>query len=321
MKCVVIYFSLTGNTEKIARAIQAGVKQAAGHCDIFPIKEANPRRLHEYELIGLGSPVMSPYFPINVDNFIKDMRFVGGKHAFPFCTHCSLWYNYFPSVVPILKRRGLIVIGWGHWFGSSFGPLGEPTPYITDGHPDEVDLQDAEAFGREMVLRSQKIYAGETSLIPEEPPFVAPPPKPIGMQSGPRPPNYDVKKAKEMKFRLNYDREKCLYPKCRLCMDICPVYGIDLSIEPSIIGKPCMNCGGMCDQVCPTGAMAVDGEHMRAAREHAGGTEGLELLQERVREYEEQGIFRRLIPEDKVGWDTLVYEVYDKHPRFIIGQG
>ena len=39
-KCVVIYSSMTGNTEKAARAIQRGVEQAAGNCDIFPIKEA-----------------------------------------------------------------------------------------------------------------------------------------------------------------------------------------------------------------------------------------------------------------------------------------
>ena len=56
MKCVVIYFSLTGNTEKIARAIQTGIRQVAGHCDILPIKEANPRRLRDYDLIGLGNP-------------------------------------------------------------------------------------------------------------------------------------------------------------------------------------------------------------------------------------------------------------------------
>ena len=84
MKCVVIYFSQTGNTEKIARAIQTGVKQIADHCDILPIKEANPRRLYEYDLIGLGSPVHGGV-PGNITAFINNIRFVGGKHAFSFC--------------------------------------------------------------------------------------------------------------------------------------------------------------------------------------------------------------------------------------------
>jgi flavodoxin len=86
MKCIVIYFSQTGNTEKVAKAIQAGVKQASGHCDITKIKDANPRRLYEYDLIGLGSPCFGRE-PFNVAAFINKMRFVGGKHVFAFTTH------------------------------------------------------------------------------------------------------------------------------------------------------------------------------------------------------------------------------------------
>lgn len=319
MKCVVIYFSLTGNTEKIAKAIRKGVEQASGHCDIFTIKEANPKRLKEYDLIGLGSPVMSPYIPVNVENFIKEMVFVGGKHAFPFCTHNSLWYNFFPSIVPMLKKRGLVVIGWNDWFGSCFGPLGQPTPYLTDGHPDEIDQQEAEAFGREMVALSRKICSGDRCLIPENPPPGIPP-KGDGYKSGLIPEDYHEEKAKEMKFVLKYDKEKCRYPKCGICMDICPLYGIDLTLDPPVIGKPCMNCE-MCDQVCPTGAIEVDREHMESARIIDKETQFFEQAIDRCREYEEQGIFRRLIPEDQCDWDTLVYERYDKHPRFVIGKG
>ena len=76
MKCIIVFFSLTGNTEKVARAIQTGVKQAAGNCDILPIKEANPKRLYEYDLIGFGSPVMGGgTFPINIRNYIKGDAF------------------------------------------------------------------------------------------------------------------------------------------------------------------------------------------------------------------------------------------------------
>ena len=56
MKCAVIYFSQTGNTEKIARAIHTGMQQITGNCDLLPLKEANPRRLYQHDLIGLGSP-------------------------------------------------------------------------------------------------------------------------------------------------------------------------------------------------------------------------------------------------------------------------
>lgn len=309
---------MTGNTEKIARAIQIGEQQAAGHCDILPIKEANPRRLSEYDLIGLGTPVIGMSHPTtNVNLFIKNMRFVGGKHIFSFCTHNTLWNTYFYQVVPKLKKRGLVVIGWGHWFGSAFGPLGEQTPHLTDGHPDDIDLQDAEAFGREMVWRSQRIYGGENNLIPVEPTL---PPPLFGELREMAVPKDDENHAVTMKFHLNYNKEKCLYPKCRLCMDHCPMDGIDLSMDPPVIGKPCMTCM-MCDQLCPTGAIEVDEaqmlDHKRVDEEL--GFKGPAI--QRCREYEKQGIFRRLIPEEKVGWDRPIYKVYNKHPRFVIGKG
>ena len=76
MKCIVIYFSQTGNTEKVAIAIQSGVKQAAGNCDLAEIRQADPLGLKEYDLIGLGSPVMGAA-PANVGEFVNKMRFVG----------------------------------------------------------------------------------------------------------------------------------------------------------------------------------------------------------------------------------------------------
>lgn len=139
MKCVVIYFSQTGNTEKIARAIQTGIKQIAGNCDLLTVKEANPRRLFEYDLIGLGSPIMDKE-PANVTAFINNLRFVGGKHIFSFCTHGTMGYIYNPSVVPQLRKKGLLVVGWNDWYGTCWGPIHQPTPYPTDGHPDAIDL-------------------------------------------------------------------------------------------------------------------------------------------------------------------------------------
>ena len=172
MKSIVIYFSQTGNTEKVAHAIQAGVEQAAGHCDIAKLKDANPRRLYEYDLIGIGSPFFEV---VNVWNFMKNMRFVGGKHVFLFCTHGSSEKggNFFYDSYKKLKPHGVTLIGTADWYGDCY-LLHHTYPYPAKGHPDEVDLKEAEDFGREMVLRSRKIAAGETDLIPPEPVFQMP---------------------------------------------------------------------------------------------------------------------------------------------------
>ena len=57
MKAVIVYYSLTGNTEKIAKAVRAGVEAECGACDLIKIKDANPRQLYKYDLIGIGSPI------------------------------------------------------------------------------------------------------------------------------------------------------------------------------------------------------------------------------------------------------------------------
>jgi flavodoxin len=86
VKCCIVYFSQTGNTEKIAKRVQAGVISAAGNCDLLELRYADPKRLYKYDLIGIASPVNRGE-PLNVGRFINDMWSVGGKHAFTFCTH------------------------------------------------------------------------------------------------------------------------------------------------------------------------------------------------------------------------------------------
>jgi hypothetical protein len=103
-------------------------------------------------------------------SLLNDLRFVGGKHAFFFCTHGSgtRGWNFFPTAYQRARKSGLVIIGTGDWYGDCY-LLHMPEPYPTAGHPDDIDLREAEAFGREMVMRSWKITAGETSLIPPEP--------------------------------------------------------------------------------------------------------------------------------------------------------
>lgn len=310
MKCVIIYFSLTGNTEKIAMAIQKGVKKVHDHCDIFPIKEANPRRLYDYDLIGLGSCVIGAKGdpPANVASFIRNMRFLGGKHVFSFCTHCTLGFCYNPNVVRRLKQKGLIPIGWNDWYGHSWGPIHMPTPYPTDGHPDEKDLEEAEEFGKQMAVRSKQIYEGDTGLIPEIPPM---PHLDLGDDSI----LYTLGFSNIVKFH----KEKCIYPECRLCMENCPMDGIDLTVDPPIIANPCLGCY-FCEQICPTGAFDADESKQEQLAKYIRNFIK-EVGMKHLKEAETQGKFVQLIPGEKINWNTPIYRVYDHHPRFIIGKG
>jgi flavodoxin/ferredoxin len=320
MKCIIVYLSVTGNTEKIAKAIQAGIQQAAGHCDITTLKEANWHRLGEYDLIGFGCPPMDGHIETpNFSSFINDMRFVGGKHAFVFASHGTHPEYIFPSMIPKLQKRGLTVIGMHNCYAPCYLSI-FPWPYITDGHPDRTDLDEAASFGNEMVLRSRRISAGEKDLIPPVP--EAPHIDPEQEKEMARQMEEDRKRGKlsyPMSFPVlrKFHKELCTYPECRLCMDNCPVDGIDLSVTPQVIGKPCVGCT-FCAKICPTGAMD----------ESAWVAVGAPQLAERMQFYikgveapEAEGKFRRLLPVGEIGADTPVYKVFNKHPQWIIGKG
>lgn len=164
MKSIVIFFTQTGNTERVARAIQAGVTKVTGQCDLREIRDVDPLRLKDYDLIGFGAPVIGGC-PKNVLQFVRRMRFVGGKHAFTFCTHGTAHKEFYPIIYPTLADRGLTVIGSADWYGDCH-LVHMPQPYPTAGHPDAIDLEEAEAFGLEMVVRSMHIRSGRLASYP-----------------------------------------------------------------------------------------------------------------------------------------------------------
>jgi flavodoxin/ferredoxin len=321
MKSILIYVSVTGNTRLIAERIQAGIRQTAGECDLVPLKEANWHHLQRYDLIGFGCPPMQAHIETpSLQAFIKDMRFVGGKHAFVFATHGTHPEFIFPSMIPKLIDRGMIVIGSYGCYAPCYLSI-FPWPYITAGHPDEIDLKAAKDFGQLMVSRSQRISAGETSLIPPVPPL----------------PEIDPDQAKKMadiaerqrqrgeqpyhsSFQIlrEYHPDKCIYPECNLCIDNCPEDGIDLTVEPPVIGQPCVGCT-FCAKICPTGAMDESAWVAASAPMIAGMMESF-YVKGSV-QLEAAGSFRRLIPLDDIGFDTPIYKVFNRHPQWVIGQG
>lgn len=250
MKGLVVYYSATGNTKKVARAIHRGMTQLL-EADLASVKEITPAEVGRYDLVGLGSPIWYFRETANVRRFVYHLPSLAGKLGFVFCTHGTAPLGIFHSMVPLLREKGLTIIGWGDWYGSVYQVLHAPKPYFTDGHPDRVDLQEAESFGREMAERALRIAAGEKDLIPTlprgrdaDPPFQ---PHPIGEPF----PGANPKRVIKV--------DECLYPDCTACEDLCPVSCIDLGAEPPTFGDSCYNCS-LCNRICPTGAIKLKGE-------------------------------------------------------------
>jgi flavodoxin/Fe-S-cluster-containing hydrogenase component 2 len=314
MKSLIIYYSQTGNTMKIARAIHKGASQLVEQCDIASVKEVKTQDLNNYDLIGLGSPVWDGGETPNVRRFIDAMPKQNGRHIFSFCTHGVMPEHYFPTVVRRMKNKGFTVIGMKDWFGSFHSQLAS-SPYYTEGHPDEIDIKEAEAFGREMVERSLRIKEGDTDLLPSIPSYVFTPQLWVLTEF--------YRSGHNPHGRLKYDPEKCLYPKCSICIDNCLMKYIDLSASPRKYGSLGTECDmwlgcTFCEMICPTGAIYCDWEAFFKESGELLSMFEFNPLEEAAKQCVASGKLRILIPFEEVRWDRLYFRVHNKHPRFKI---
>lgn len=215
----------------------------------------------KYDLIGIGGPIWYFRETANLRLFIYNMPGLEGKLCFPFCSHRSAPSGFMFSIGWVLKQKGLEIIGYKDWYGSVYHVVYMPKPYFTDGHPDEIDLKDAEDFGREMAERTQRIASGGKGLIPE---------LPKGSEADPlwRPVNFGQRPSpsegqdEERPAQRNINMEKCTYPECTLCVDNCVVNSIDFSRTPPDFRENCINCN-LCNRMCPVGAIEISAELMR----------------------------------------------------------
>jgi flavodoxin/ferredoxin len=166
MKSLVIFYSQTGNTKAIAQALQKGIIQQTGQCDIARVKEIKQEELAKYDLIGIGSPTWSSCPSPIVLLYIKSLpATLKSKHFFWYSTHGIYPGRCVMRGVQTLLDQGLTVLGWKDWYGQA-SLAGHGKPWYTDGHPDEIDLAEAEAFGAAMVVHSRKVSGGQTDIIP-----------------------------------------------------------------------------------------------------------------------------------------------------------
>ncbi len=156
MKILVTYFTQTGNTEKVARAIYGAI---GAQKEILPVdKVKDPSG---YDIIFCGFPVHAHSVPLSVEHFIKQIP--PGKKIALFATHGSLRggelattaIEHATSLASKLKVLG------------TFGCRGNVDPKIIETlvkkpehrawaetaesaalHPDESDLEDARHFAK-----------------------------------------------------------------------------------------------------------------------------------------------------------------------------
>ncbi|MDI6754244.1 MAG: flavodoxin domain-containing protein, partial [Thermodesulfobacteriota bacterium] len=100
MKAAILYWSKSGNTEKVALAIKEGLEAAGAQVDCLKTGEAAGIDYFAYDLICVGFPSYHWHVPEPVDAFLKKKH--AGYRDQDACT-LSLWgqaivikYFFFP---------------------------------------------------------------------------------------------------------------------------------------------------------------------------------------------------------------------------------
>lgn len=163
MRILVAYYSKTGNTKKVAEAMKEALEGIT--VTVLPVQDVQDTE--GYALIFCGFPVQAHSVPVPAQTFIKKVN--AGQKLALFSTHGSLREGRMPreaieSAIGIAKNARIL---------GSFTCRGQVESEIIDalmnkpehkawaieattasGHPDKVDLEEAQAFARDMVKKA-----------------------------------------------------------------------------------------------------------------------------------------------------------------------
>jgi flavodoxin I len=170
MKVLVTYFSQTGNTEKIAKAI---CEEAArdNEADLKKLKDVNPGDVAGYDFILIGSPLHSGGLAEPVKEFLNSIQAGSGQKMAGFITHFAPAYPeqamdvFTTPIKAACKVKGIEYKGCFRCQGALAESLHEVVKKkqnLTDeqwagmlkqmtGHPNEEDEIKAKAFAKNLL--------------------------------------------------------------------------------------------------------------------------------------------------------------------------
>ncbi len=169
MKVLVTYFSQSGNTEKIARAISEEVSKA-GDADLKKLEEITPDMAAEYDCIFMGSPLHAGSLAVPVKECLGALKATAGQQMAGFITHMAPAYPeqdmdaFAEPMQTACKAKGIEYRGCFDCQGFLAEAMHEPVQKklaLDDekwagmvkqmtGRPNQEDVENAKAFVRKL---------------------------------------------------------------------------------------------------------------------------------------------------------------------------
>jgi flavodoxin len=167
MKILIVYYSGTGNTEKVANAIKEGVTKH--DVELLSVKDVDPTSLNSYDLVFLGSGLYGFNVSRKLTSLIKKAPQLPKSFAY-FYTHENPSPNAYPdcfkSIDKILEKTNSQCLGTFDCCGENLVEKAEEQrkaflsrlsseekkktedSYLNfvKGHPDAQDLENARNF-------------------------------------------------------------------------------------------------------------------------------------------------------------------------------
>jgi len=289
MKMLILFFSQTQYTRKVAERMRVGALESGADCELASIRDVDTATLKEYDLVGLGTPVFYYQEPANVRQFIVDLPDLTGKHWFIFTTHASTVGITMDSMRQGLENKGAVIVGYHDTYADSTMPV-IPFPTLTTGHPEESEYEEARIFGKKIVPTAQRIAAGDTSLIPS-----------LDYEPDQWADMAEVLKLENLAHfmpPLRIDKDACT--QCHTCEENCPVDGIDTAADPPSIQNPCIYCW-RCVMVCPE--IAIDAVNGDWGTLQSTMPVNYQLYRERLDAAAARGEFKWLMDPDTINFE------------------
>jgi NAD(P)H dehydrogenase (quinone) len=155
-KALVLYYSRTGNTKKMAARIAAVLESQGLEVDLKPVSEVTAADLPGYDAIVLGSPTyygtMAWELKKLLDESVKYHGKLKGKVGGAFASSANIGGGNETTVLDILHAlliHGMIVQGDSRY--DHYGP-------VSIGRPDKRALDCCESHARNLAALTKKVF-------------------------------------------------------------------------------------------------------------------------------------------------------------------